>query len=129
MNFLVDECCARAVIWGLRADGHFVNSVSESMRGRADSMLMSIAVEEEQILITEDRDFGDLVFRDGAATRGVILLRLGDATPEEKLGRLRAFLANHESRLVGSFAVLSLGKDRIRSLSGETTPPKPAGTD
>lgn len=74
---------------GLVADGHDVLCVFTSMRGAADRQIIGTAVAEDRVLITNDRDFGDAVFRDGLSHRGVIFLRLQDERPSAKLEIVR----------------------------------------
>ena len=66
MNFLADESCAGPVIWALREAGHDVVAVAEVASGAADEQVMNQALGERRILITEDRDFGELVYARGA---------------------------------------------------------------
>ena len=65
MKFLADECCETSVVDALRTDGHDVLYAMESMRGATDEDLLTRAFAEERILLTEDKDFGELVYRLG----------------------------------------------------------------
>jgi len=80
MRFLVDECTGPAVAAWLRHQNHEVFSVFEQARGINDEDIIQKAASENWILITNDKDFGDMVYRDGRLHRGVILLRLDDAS-------------------------------------------------
>ena len=75
MRFLADECCDRAAVRALRASGHDVLSVSEITPRAEDSHVIRLALREKRILLTEDKDFGQLVFAHGQKTIGVIFLR------------------------------------------------------
>ena len=75
MRFVGDESCAGAVIRALRLAGHDVLAIAESNSGIADDLVIPYALKESRILITEDRDFGELVFAHGHRSPGVILLR------------------------------------------------------
>ncbi len=76
MRFLADECCDKAVVRALRADGHDdVLSVSDISPRASDLDVIRLAVREKRILLTEDKDFGQLVFAHGQKTLGVIFLR------------------------------------------------------
>jgi predicted nuclease of predicted toxin-antitoxin system len=78
MRFLVDECTGPAVAVWLRDNNHEVFSVFEDARGMDDDSIIQKAGEENWILITNDKDFGDKVYRDGRLHKGIILLRLED---------------------------------------------------
>ena len=78
MRFLVDECTGPAVAAWLRRHDHEVFSVYEQARGLEDDQVIQMAVDEDRILVTNDKDIGAKVFRDRRPHRGVILLRLED---------------------------------------------------
>jgi predicted nuclease of predicted toxin-antitoxin system len=63
MRWLADECVAAPLVWFLRAGGHDVLYVAESAAGLSDPDVISLALREKRLLLTEDKDFGDLVFR------------------------------------------------------------------
>ena len=75
IRFLADESCDFAVVRGLRATGYDVVAISETARGAADLAVIAEAVTEERILITEDTDFGQLVYAHAHTSTGVILIR------------------------------------------------------
>ncbi len=78
MRFLVDECTGPAVARWLKEQGHNVFSVYEQARGLEDDEIVERAYKENRILITNDKDFGEKVYRDKKPHRGIILLRLDD---------------------------------------------------
>ncbi len=63
MRFLADECCDAGLVAALRDDGHDVLYAVESLRGVPDDEILTRAFSENRILLTEDKDFGDLVYR------------------------------------------------------------------
>jgi predicted nuclease of predicted toxin-antitoxin system len=75
MRFLADESCDFAVVRTLRRAGFDVLSVSESTPRAEDSEVIGLALREERILLTEDKDLGRLVYSHGQETLGVIFLR------------------------------------------------------
>jgi predicted nuclease of predicted toxin-antitoxin system len=75
MNFVADESCARPVIQALREAGHEVVAIAEIARGATDDQVLERALKEKRVLITEDRDFGELVYARGRSSAGVILVR------------------------------------------------------
>ena len=107
MRFLVDECAGPAVAKWLRQRHHDVVSVYEQARGSLDDTVIQSAADEDRILITNDKDFGEKVYRDGRSHRGVILLRLEDERPASKIAVLSRFLDLYGERVRGSFVVIS----------------------
>jgi len=69
MKFLADECCDDGMVKYLREKGIDVTYIQESKSGIADSQVLSEAYQEKRILITEDKDFGELVYRFKNRTR------------------------------------------------------------
>lgn len=76
MRFLADENVSRVAIDRLRAEGLEVASITEILSGAPDNRVLETADVEGRILITEDRDFGELVVRQRMTVRGIILLEL-----------------------------------------------------
>ena len=75
MRFLADESCDFAVVRALRNVGHDVLAVSEISPRADDTRILDLSSRQERILVTEDKDLGQLVFPQGKNTRGVIFLR------------------------------------------------------
>lgn len=65
MRFLADECCDAALVSTLRGDGHDVLYAVESLRGATDDEILLRAFSERRILLTEEKDFGELVYVSG----------------------------------------------------------------
>ena len=107
MRFLVDECTGPAVAKWLRNNNHEVYSVFDQARGTDDDTIIQKAFEENWILLTNDKDFGEKVFRDSRLHRGVILLRLEDERSASKIGVLSDLLRNYQYRLKDSFVVVT----------------------
>ena len=84
MRFLVDECTGPAVASWQQDHNHHVFSVFDEAMGMDDDEIIRNALNERWILITNDEDFGQKVYRDGRLHRGVILLRLEDERPAPK---------------------------------------------
>jgi predicted nuclease of predicted toxin-antitoxin system len=115
MRFLADECFDARLIVALRDEGNDVFSVREMMAGASDTDILAHAYEEERVLLTEDTDFGELVFRFMLPTVGVILLRLEAAPVSLKLYRLRNVL-HDGARILGHFVVIERQQTRSRPL-------------
>lgn len=117
MRFLVDECAGPTLARWLQAQGHDVFSVYEQARGITDEEVLRIALENERILITVDKDFGEKIFREKHPHHGVILLRLKDERSKSKIAAMERLLANFATRLSGQFVVMT--DTRIRFSSQE----------
>jgi predicted nuclease of predicted toxin-antitoxin system len=78
-----------------------------------------MATTDGAVLVTVDKDFGDLVFRQGRVHRGVVLVRLHGVDPAEKASIATAAIAEHVDGLPGAFTVIE--KDRMRIRRGRTT--------
>lgn len=116
MRILANENFPAPVIHELRQRGHDVASVKEIMRGAADREVLSRAQEESRLVVTFDKDFGELAYRFGLpASSGVILFRLSGASPD--IDNVRA-LAALESGIewAGCFAVVTDDRIRVRPL-------------
>jgi len=107
MRFLVDECTGPAVAIWLRDNDHEVFSVFEEARGMDDDDIIRKALKENWILITNDKDFGEKVYRDGRLHRGIILLRLEDERSSLKVQALSRLLQKYSDRLPDSFVVVT----------------------
>lgn len=113
MKFLVDECTGPKVAQWLIDQGHNVFSVYHQSPGASDQDILVRALKEERILITNDRDFGELIFRHHAGHCGVIFLRLSDETTRNKITVLEQFFLSYTANLEKSFIVLSEKAFRI----------------
>jgi predicted nuclease of predicted toxin-antitoxin system len=72
LNFLADESCDFRVVRALREAGHDVLAVCEFAKRMQDQEVMNLSGREERVLITEDKDFGQLIYAHGTPSRGVI---------------------------------------------------------
>jgi predicted nuclease of predicted toxin-antitoxin system len=116
VKFLADECCDAGIVASLRADGHDVAYVLERQAGISDDEVLQNAFVEGRILLTEDKDFGELVYRLKKPACGIILIRIDVQERHEKWPRLEALIAKHGDRLPGHFVVVDLKKYRFRPL-------------
>jgi predicted nuclease of predicted toxin-antitoxin system len=126
MRFLANENVTGTVIQELRQRGHDVLSVKESMRSEHDDVILARAQQEQRIVVTHDKDFGELAFRSRLpASCGVILLRLEGSDPDTDSQRILEAL---ESRTdwTGHFSVITDNRIRMRPLP-VVPPPGGAG--
>ncbi len=114
MKLVADESVDFPIIDALRSSGHDVVSIAEEARGADDDVVLERAVAEGAPLLTADKDFGDLVFRQGRASHGVVLLRLSGISQGLKVALvLQAFRSSAEA-FRGGFSVVEPGGLRIR---------------
>ena len=115
MRFVVDESAGVAVVEYLRAAGHDVCPVAEEMPHAEDAAILALSRGEDRVLVTSDKDFGELVFYGGRLHHGVLLLRLEDESPDNRLRVIRGVLEQHAARLPGGFVIATERGVRIRS--------------
>ena len=113
MRFLVDESTGPAVAVWLAARGHEVFSVYDEARGMDDDTIIRKAFDEEWILVTNDKDFGEMVFRLRRPHQGVVLLRLEDERAAKKIEVLGRLLEHQADLLPGRFVVATEHRVRI----------------
>jgi predicted nuclease of predicted toxin-antitoxin system len=114
MRFVVDECTGPGVARWLQSEGHTVFSIFNQARGSDDDAVIQFAYKKDSILITNDEDFGEKVFRSGKLHHGVILLRLEDERRPIKIAPLSRLLTSYAERIPGSFVVATEKSVRIR---------------
>lgn len=116
MNILADEGIDRHIVEHLRLNGHPVIYIAELEPSISDNEVFDRANATESILLTADKDFGEIVFRDDRLiSDGVVLIRLAGLTSELKAKIVLEALRNDESMLRGHFTVISPGKIRHRT--------------
>jgi predicted nuclease of predicted toxin-antitoxin system len=116
--FLADESCDFAVVRALRSDGFDVLAVSEFASRTIDLELIEQAARDNRILITEDKDFGWLVFVSHINSPGVILIRFPGNARETLVQTIRQIVIEHGENLRGAFIVVQPGHIRISPSRG-----------
>jgi predicted nuclease of predicted toxin-antitoxin system len=116
MRFLADENVSREVVRRLLAVGHEVISIAETEPGSSDRDVLKIAKSGNCILITEDRDFGELVIRQKLEVRGVILLELDRLSNAADAILVTEIVAGHADKLSDNLIVIEPTRVRIRPL-------------
>lgn len=115
-KFLVDESSGKKLYNFLRQNKLDVLFVGYLFPESLDSDILEFAEKEKRILITNDKDFGELIFRLGKPTTGVIFLRLKKDTPENKQKYVLNIITNFYNKLENNFFIVTEDKVRIRSL-------------
>jgi len=114
LTFFCDEGVERQIVRRLRADGHAVSYVAELDPGLSDDDVLAEARRLHAPLITNDKDFGELVFRQRLASAGVVLLRLAGLSLASKARTVASAVREHGDELGGAFTVITPGTVRIR---------------
>lgn len=99
MNFLADESVDGPVVYHLREDGHDVLSVAEMEPSLPDETVLAMANQRDVLLLTADKDFGELVFRQRRVFAGVVLIRLAGLSPAAKAMVVSTAIREHASKL------------------------------
>ena len=113
MKFLVDESTGTSVAEYLRRAGHDVVAVAEDMPGAADRAVLERARSENRVLITNDKDFGELVFERGWTHEGILLLRLRDERSANKIQMVQIVMTRVRDQLEGHFVVATEAGIRV----------------
>lgn len=114
MNFVADESVDAAIVFKLRESKYNVFAVAEQCPGIEDDEVLKIAHKTKSILITQDKDFGELIYRLGKAHEGVILLRLPDLNTHQKADLNLNIINQHQHKLCGAFTVIYKDLVKIR---------------
>ena len=117
MNFLADESVDRQIVDRLREDSHLVWYVAEMAPGISDDVVLDLANREAALLLTADKDFGELVYRQGRLAPGVVLIRLAGLSPMSKADVVAFAISEHVTELPRAFTVITPGGIRIRRWS------------
>lgn len=116
MRFLADENVSSTVIQELRAQGHDVLAVKETMPGANDAHILRRAQTETRLVLTHDKDFGELAYRARLpADAGVVLFRLTGDDPTANNWRVLSVLQDRND-WPGHFSVVTDDRVRIRAL-------------
>jgi predicted nuclease of predicted toxin-antitoxin system len=114
MNILADENIAQSIVLLLRTEGHQVRHMGEIAASSPDTDVLEIANQYGALLLTEDKDFGDLVIRDRRKATGVLLVRLEGFTPLERAEVIARVVREHGEYLLKAFTVIKPRLVRIR---------------
>lgn len=113
LKFLADESCDFAVVRALRAKSYDVIAVAELTSRSVDSDLIEQARRENRILITEDKDFGQLVFASHADSAGIILIRFPGNARQTLASAVLHFVEEQGNQILNTFVVIQPSQIRI----------------
>lgn len=116
MRFLVDECCAPEIAAALRRQGHDVAYVAEDFPSLKDRDVLAWAAREKRIIVTEDKDFGELTVRRELPSAGVVLIRIEGDDKALRIAKLLEAVAAFGENLYSSLTIVRAGAARIRTL-------------
>ena len=111
-HLMADESVDFRIVTALRNEGLTVFAISENLASFKDEEVLRVAFENNSLLLTEDKDFGELVFRLHLKHSGILLLRLEDK--ETSLLWIAKAIKTHYSQLLGKFSVLNKNKLRVK---------------
>jgi predicted nuclease of predicted toxin-antitoxin system len=114
LRFLVDVGVGKSAETWLAENGYDVTSVRDVGSRTKDRDVLLLAERENRMIITMDKDFGELVYRSGLAHSGILILRLDDATGEQKVRVIKTILADFASIIENKFCVYQGGKLRVK---------------
>jgi predicted nuclease of predicted toxin-antitoxin system len=116
VHLVADESCDFSVVVGVRVAGHDVTSIMELMSGVNDEKVIELAASERRLLLTEDKDFGQLVFAAAKKNSGVILIRYPARARSTLVGAVVKLLSDRGDALYSRFVVLEPGRVRVTQL-------------
>ena len=114
MIFLADESVDRQIVETIRRAGYEVQAIAEISPGIPDTQVLSRANEAGAVLLTADKDFGELIFRQHQVHSGVVLVRLAGYASEAKAEIVVAAINAHAEELESGFSVVTGKAVRIR---------------
>lgn len=116
MEIIADEGVDRQIVERLRLDGYHVIYIAETAPGANDERILMASKMLGATLVTQDKDFGDLVVRQGYGAHGVVLLRLAGLSQSEKCDIVSSALRTHGHEIEGAFCVMTPRNIRLRRL-------------
>ena len=115
-GFVADECCPRELVNAGRKHGLDVLYVAETAPGISDAEVLEMAVNEERVVVTTDKDFGMLVVKKGYAVTGLIFLRLSRLDRKSRAAKAAHQIWRGAKFFVGRYTTFSENKIRRRML-------------
>ena len=117
LKFLVDVGVGKNIEQYLLEKKYDTKAVRSLDQRMPDKEIIRLAALEKRIVITMDKDFGELVYHSGLDHCGILLLRLEDATGSEKQQVIAHILEKYADNMKDHFCVYQNKKFRFRKLS------------
>lgn len=117
LRFLVDVGVGKGIEKYLMEEGYDTKAVRDIDPCMEDEEIIRIAVAENRMVVTMDKDFGELVYHSSMKHCGVLLLRLEDASGQEKLQVVKYIIKNYSSQIKNSFCVFQNNRLRIKKIN------------
>lgn len=114
MKFLIDIGVGKSVEEWFKTNGYDVKSVRDIDSRAKDADILKLATSEGRMVLTMDKNFGELVYKCGMHHSGVLILRLEDAKREEKIEVISRIMSNFSGNMKNKFCVFQNGKLRVR---------------
>ena len=115
LKFLVDVGVSKKVEKWLIENGYDAKAVRDMNPKAKDSEILQLAVVENRMVITMDKDFGELVYNSGMKHSGVLILRLEDANGAQKVEIIKKILSEYTGKIQNKFCVFQDGRLRIKN--------------
>lgn len=115
MTFVADESVDFGIVSALRKNDFKVIAIDEILKGADDETVLSYSFQLNSILITEDKDFGELVHRLKKTHAGTILIRLSGLDSKSKSDIVVNSIKKNLESMKNSFSVITSSQTRIKS--------------
>ena len=117
IRFIADVNVEKILVDYLIGNGYDVKWIPDYNRKMFDDELLDLANREKRILITNDKDFGEITFLQRKLSMGIILIRVKGQKAEDKVKLFKKLLQNYRDKLLKHFTVIT--KEKIRFVSME----------
>lgn len=119
-KFIADESVDFRVVKSLRNEGFDIEAIIELDPSISDDEVLKIANKLEAILLTEDKDFGELTFRLQKPNKGIILIRMSGVKIEEKVMKIKEVITKYIDELANNFTVITQSRVRIKKQKSDS---------
>lgn len=114
MHLVADESVDGELVAALEQAGHRVIYIAHELHSIKDPQVLAFATSRDEVLITEDKDFGEIVHRLRHAHAGVVLLRLNELSTPSKIARTLMVISAYEAKLKDAFTTITATRVRSR---------------
>jgi predicted nuclease of predicted toxin-antitoxin system len=117
VKLVLDESIERQIADALKSEGYQIWYILDMERGISDDKVLALANSNDAILLTADKDFGELVFRKNMISVGVVLLRIFGLANSEKAALALRVMEEHGTEMLNAFTVVTTESVRIRRIN------------